>query len=123
VRHIQPLVLTSEHMFDGWEYLGVPVAGETIRRAITVGTKVEYYDANTNETVRTDHHLRAEDISTETILTALRNPIELKLAPEQGAVRLLLQPLAGWTYLIPDLAVGPDDEFNPRHGAIERIGW
>lgn len=101
----------------------MPVAGETVRRAITVGTKVDYYDADTNETLWTDHHLKAEDISTETILTALRNPIELKLAPEQGAVRLLLQPLAGWTYLIPDFAVGHDNESNPRHGAIERIGW
>lgn len=122
VRHIQPLVLTSEHMFDGWEYLGVPVAGETVRRAITVGTKVDYYDAATKETLWTEHHLKVEDISTETILTALRNPIELKLAPEQGAVRLLAQSLEGWTYLIPDLAVGHDDESNPRHGAIERIG-
>ena len=41
VRHVQPLVLTTESMFDGWEYAGVPVAGETIRKAITIGTKVE----------------------------------------------------------------------------------
>ncbi|WEK45199.1 MAG: hypothetical protein P0Y56_09125 [Candidatus Andeanibacterium colombiense] len=122
MRHIQPIVLTNEDMFDGWEHAGVPVAGQTIRKAITVGTKVDYYDANTNETLRTDHHLRAEDLSTETILAALRDPIELKLAPEQGAIRYVAQPLLGWTYLIPDPTVGPGDASNPRHGVIDRIG-
>ena len=109
VRHVQPLVLTTESMFDGWEFAGVPVAGETIRKAITEGTKVEYYDSRTLEVQRTDWHLRQEDLTTETILAALRQPIELKLAPEQGKVIHLPVEAAGLTFLVPDLMPEPDD--------------
>ncbi|HEX4694482.1 hypothetical protein [Sphingomonas sp.] len=103
---IQPLVLSSDGMFDGWSHLGVPVAGETIRKAITVGTKVEIFDGRTLEVVETTHHLRAEDLTTETILRALREPIELKIAPEQGAVEMAAVSILGATFLVPNPTAG-----------------
>jgi Holliday junction resolvase-like predicted endonuclease len=109
VKLIQPLVLTNESMFDGWEHEGVPVAGETIRKAITQGTKVEYYDGHSGEFYRTDWHLRPEELNTTTILHELQNPIELKLAPERGDVQLHGVEVAGLTVLIPDLSVGSLD--------------
>ena len=108
IRHVQPLVLTTENMFDGWEHAGVPVAGETIRKAITVGTKVDYHQTGTEGVVRTDWHLRPEDLSTVTILKALRDPIELKLAPETGEVRHLTVEIEGLRLLVPE--TGLQDE-------------
>lgn len=102
VRRVQPLVLTTESMFDGWEYAGVPVAGETIRKAITAGTKVDYYQGRDKKVLKTDWHLRPEDLSTQTILNALRDPIELKLAPERGVIRHIPVEVAGLRLLIPD---------------------
>lgn len=109
VKVIQPLVLTNESLFDGWEHEGVPVAGETIRKAITQGTKVEYYDGHSGEIYRTDWHLRPEELNTPTILHALKDPIELKLGPERGDVQLHTVEIAGLTVLIPDLGVGSLD--------------
>jgi hypothetical protein len=106
VRHVQPLVLTSENDFDGWEHDGVPVAGETIRKAITVGTKVNYYDPTTLKVERTDTYLRKEDLNTETILAALRNPIELQIALEQGAVQHHRVLVGALEFLVPDIAPG-----------------
>lgn len=108
VRHVQPLVLTTESMFDGWEYAGVPVAGETIRKAITAGTKVEYYQGQDGKVLQTDWHLRPEDLSTQTILNALRDPIELKLSPERGGTRHIPVEVAGLRLLIPDTGFEDD---------------
>ena len=107
VRYIQPLVMTSEGTFDGWEYAGVPVAGETIRKAITEGTKVEYFRSDTLEVEHTDYHLRREDLTTDTILKALRDPIELKLAPEKGRTEYVTVAAAGITLHIAELV--PED--------------
>lgn len=107
VRHIQPLVLTNEAMFDGWSHLDVPVAGETIRKAITEGTKVETYDGDTLEVISTQHHLRREDLTTDRILKALRDPIELRIAPEQGAVQHVTLEIGKLKFLIPAPASGP----------------
>lgn len=121
IKHVQPIVLTNEDMFDGWEHVGVPVAGETIRHAITVGTKVEYYHHRGSDVMRTDWHLSAGELTTPVILAALRDPIELKLAPEKGAIRRIQQETAGWTFLIPDTAVGMPDSGNSSHGEIVKI--
>lgn len=103
IRVIQPLVLTSEAMFDGWSHLDVPVAGETIRKAITTGTKVEFYYGDTREVVRTDTYLRPEDLDTDTILRALREPVELRIAPERGKVVALSVTIGGVTFHVPNL--------------------
>jgi hypothetical protein len=116
VRHVQPLVLTSENEFDGWEHDGVPVAGETIRKAITVGTTVNYYDPSSLKVERTDVHLSKEELNTDSILRALRNPIELKLALEQGAVRHHRVEVGPLQFLVPDIAPG-----KPPAGAEETI--
>ncbi len=102
IRHVQPLVLTTEGSFDGWEYAGVPVAGETVRKAITQGTRVEYFMENDSEPFRTDWHLKPEDLSTATILQALRDPIELKIAPEKGQIRYIPVDVANLRLLVPD---------------------
>jgi Holliday junction resolvase-like predicted endonuclease len=102
ITHVQPLVLTTETMFDGWVHAGVPVAGETVRKAITTGTKVEYYQGSDRKVMHTDWHLRPEDLTTQAILQDLRDPIELKLAPEKGYVRHIPVEAAGLRMLIPD---------------------
>lgn len=109
IRRIQPLVLTNEAMFDGWEHDGVPVAGETIRKAITQGTKVEYWDGHKEEVFQTDWYLRPEDLDTKTILAALRDPIELKIGPEQGDVVHHEVTAGGLRLFVPDPTVGPTD--------------
>ena len=106
IKHIQPVVLTNESMFDGWEHDGVPVIGETIRQAITNGSSVEYFNGATLEVLGVDHHLKVEDLSTETILAALRAPIELAIAPEQGAVEHIWEGAGGLMLGIPVPAVG-----------------
>jgi Holliday junction resolvase-like predicted endonuclease len=103
---IQPLVLTNQATFDGWAHLDVPVAGETIRKAITTGSRVEYYDAETLEVQRVDHYLRVEELSTATILQALRDPIELKIAPEQGAVEHVVMTIADCPFHVPNTVAG-----------------
>lgn len=103
VDHVQPLVLTNEAMFDGWEHDGVPVAGETMRKAITQGTKVEYYYGHTREVYRTDWHLKPEELNTSTILKALRNPIDLQLGPERGDTVHHQIELPSLTLLVPKL--------------------
>jgi Holliday junction resolvase-like predicted endonuclease len=107
VRHVQPLVMTTENMFDGWEFAGVPVAGETTRKAITEGSKVEYYDSVTREVQQVDWHIRPGDRNTQTILAALRNPIELKLAPEQGIVAYHRLDIAGLRLDVPHFVPDP----------------
>ena len=102
VVHVQPIVLTTEGTFDGWQHVGVPVAGETIRKAITEGTKVEYYVGRDAAPVRTDWHLKPQDLSTDTILKALRDPINLKMIPEVGAVRHIPVSVAQLKLHVPD---------------------
>jgi len=81
VRYIQPLVLTTLGMFDGWHFEGVPVIGEGGRKAITQGAKVDYTDSS-GRVVSTRWITKPEELSTERILWSLNNPLEMLIAPE-----------------------------------------
>ncbi len=113
IKFIQPVVFTNEAMFDGWEYSEVPVVGESIRKAITEGAKVEYFDGHTKEPYRTDWYLRPEDLNTSTILRALRDPIELKIGPEHGEVVHHRVELSALTLLVPDHDIGSNHKIGP----------
>ena len=81
VRHIQPLVLTTVAMFDGWQFAGVPVIGELGRKAITKGAKVDYTDFS-GRVLSTRWITKSEELSTDRILWSLCNPVELVISPE-----------------------------------------
>ena len=102
IRVVEPIVLTNLRLFEGWEHGCVPVLGETLLKSITVGSKVDYVDSESGRIVHTRHLLRPEDLTTETIVKALRSPIELAIAPETGAVAHLTEQVAGITFRIPE---------------------
>lgn len=112
VRRVEPVVLTNVGQFDGWEHDGVPVLAETLLKSITVGSKVDYVDSKEGHVVSTRHLLRREDLTTETIIGALRSPIELAIAPETGAVAHLEEQVAGILFRIPEFTV-PADSYTP----------
>jgi hypothetical protein len=102
IRVFEQVVLSNSGLFDGWEHAGVPVLGETLLKSITVGSKVDYVDSETGRTVHTRHLLRLEELTTETIVKALRAPIELAIAPESGAVAHFQEKVAGIDFRIPE---------------------
>lgn len=112
VRHIQPLVLTTVDMFDGWHFEGVPVIGEVGRKAITQGAKVAYTDSS-GCVVSTRWITTPEDPSTERILWSLNNPVELLIAPEGLNVRHRPITVSGLTILLPQFDLREDVESFP----------
>lgn len=82
VRKVQPTVLTNMSTFNGWHFDGVPVMGETTRKGITEGSKVDYRDLS-GAIVSTHHFVSPEELSTGKILWLLDHPVELEIAPER----------------------------------------
>ncbi len=113
IRRVEPVVLTNLGQFEGWEHDGVPVLAETLLKSITVGSKVDYVDSEKGHVVSTRHLLRREDLTTETIIGALRSPIELAVAPETGAVAHLEELVAGILFRIPEFTVPTDAGTTP----------
>lgn len=81
VQRIQGTVLTNLATFDGWKFHNIPVIGETGRKAITEGAKVDYVDPD-GATVATHWITRPDERTTERILWSLDHPIEFEIAPE-----------------------------------------
>lgn len=63
---------------------------------------VDYVDSRIGRTVHTRHLLRLEELTTETIIKALRSPIELAIAPETGAVTHIQEKVAGIDFRLPE---------------------
>ena len=104
IRVIERVVLSNLGLFDGWEHAGVLVLGETLLKSITVGSKVDYVYSRTWSKIYTRHLLRPEELTTETIVKALRAPIELAIAPETGAVAHIHEKVAGIDFRIPEFS-------------------
>ena len=104
IRVVERVVLSNLGLFDGWEHAGVPVLGETLLKSITVGSKVDYVDSGTGRTVYMRHLLRPEELTTETIVKALRAPIELAIALETGAVAHIHEKVAGIDFRVPEFS-------------------
>ncbi|NTG16349.1 hypothetical protein G6L05_21575 [Agrobacterium rhizogenes] len=102
IKHIEPLVLTNSPLFDGWTYDNVVVAGETLRKAITVGSAIDYIDPRTNEIIRTHNIVEKRDLTTDKIRWLLRNPIELQ-AMADLQTRFISVKLGNVVFNIPDL--------------------
>lgn len=114
VRHVEALVLTNSGMHEGWEHLGIPVLGETLLKAITVGSRVEYVDSQTKRVISTKHFIKPEELDTPTIVAAMRTPIELKIAPENGVVQHIPEHFANVTFLRPEFVAGEEASDAPR---------
>lgn len=80
ISHIQPVVLTNAHHFEGWSFSGVPVIGEVTRKAICTGAKVDYYTSKESEPIHTHYFTKPEDLRTEEILHILKGSIELEVS-------------------------------------------
>ncbi len=117
VVHVQPLVLTTLDHVDGWKFEGVPVIAEVGRKAITVGSKVTYIESGTGEVVSTQHIIPPEELSTERILWALDNPLELQLAPEIPTTRHTRRRIGDLRVAVPDFEMDIDVDSYPLGGA------
>lgn len=110
---VQPLVLTTVDTFEGWGWEGVPVIGEGGRKAITEGAKVRYTSPQDHEVLHTRHVIRDVDLTTEKILWAIQNPLELLLAPESLDVRHHETRLSGLFVALPEFEDRSDLERFP----------
>ncbi|MBR1285360.1 hypothetical protein JQ597_25245 [Bradyrhizobium sp. AUGA SZCCT0177] len=108
IRYVQPVVLTTVDMFNGWSYEGVPVIAEGGRKAITEGAKVRYTSSQTGETLYTQH------FSTSKILWALENPLELMISPESMDIRHRETSVGGLFVAMPDFELRTDLPSYPR---------
>lgn len=113
VKHVQPLVLTTVSFFDGWRFEGVPVIGEVGRKAITQGAKVTYRDSKSQKALATHHFVRPEELSTQKILWAIENPLELLIAPENMNIYHKPIRVGGLTFEIPEFRVRKDTKSFP----------
>lgn len=118
VTHIEAVVLTNSGFHEGWEHLGIPVLGETLLKAITVGSKVDFIDFDTKRIVSTRHFIRLEELDTPTIVAAMRSPVELRIAPETGEVRHVPEHFAGITISRPEFDVDEGASDTPRLGDV-----
>jgi len=105
IQHIQPLVLTNLNHFDGWKFENVPVIGEVGRKAITQGSKVVYSNAETGKTIAVRSITKPEDLSTERILWALENPVELLISPEQPNTTYKKAIVGGLHFKLPQFEI------------------
>jgi hypothetical protein len=100
---IQPVVLTNADTFDGWVFDDVPVMGETTRKGVTRGSKVDYIDPRSGTVVHTHHVVKPQDLNTESILWLLRHPIELQISPEQPEIGHRLVEAGEVRFHLPEL--------------------
>jgi hypothetical protein len=115
VKHVQPVVLTNVHHFDGWTSDDVPVIGEVTRKAICEGAKVEYFDGNSGEVLHTHHFVKREDLTTGEILRLLGHPVELDVAAEGTEIQHRMERVGDLTFLIPEFAIREDLSGPPTH--------
>jgi hypothetical protein len=99
------VVLTNSDYFNGWQFEGVPVIGELTRKAICEGKMVEYFDASNGQEIRTHHFVKKEDLTTEIILSLLRDSAELDIAAEGADIEHSVEPVGGIIFLRPDFAI------------------
>jgi hypothetical protein len=121
VTHVEAVVLTNSGVHEGWEHLAIPVLGETLLKAITVGSRVEYVDSQTKRVISTKHFIRPEELDTPTIVAAMRMPVELKIATETGAVFHVPEHVANVTFLRPEFVVGGEAPDAPRLRDVARV--
>lgn len=115
VKYVEPVVLTNLAHFDGWVWEGVPILSEVGRKSITIGSKVDYHDSKSHETVHTHDFVKEEDLCTETILWLLKNPLEIRISPESTNVTYREMEIAGITWMRPEFALKTDADVVQPH--------
>lgn len=122
VRVIQPVVITNVAHFEGWAQHGVPIIASTTQKAICDGSRVDYVDSGTQGIVSTEHFVRPEDLTTDTILSLIRDPPELRIAPERHGVHHIPQKIGEVGFLIPDITLRPPDGKEPTVRELAKPG-
>lgn len=105
IRHIEPVVLTNIDALDGWICNGVTVLGTASINAITQGMRVKYMRPS-GQVVETKQLVEKEQLSRDTVLWMLRNPIETLVASEDGRTEYIVHEIEGIEWRAPVLAAG-----------------
>lgn len=105
IKVIQPVVITNLSHFEGWSFDDVSIISSSTQQAICNGGKVDYFNAMTGEVLETDHIVQRENLSTETILSLIRDPLELRIAPGRHGVRHIPQKIGTMAFLVPDITL------------------
>ncbi|UMR29722.1 hypothetical protein MJ904_22180 [Massilia sp. MB5] len=120
IRFIQPAVLTNCNELNGWSFENVPIISEVTRKAITVGSKVEYFQKGKRNAVHTHHFVTRDELTTSKILELLTSTVELDIAAETGEISWQRHEVGSLAFLLPEFTAGQNlDE--PIHEPARRV--